>query len=119
MIALVTGASRGLGYHIARGLGAAGLRVAITARESSALHEAADEIGALAVAADVTDPWAIERVVAQIEEELGPIAVLVNNAGIILREHEAWNVAARRIGGTSSRSMSLGPTSAAGQWSLG
>jgi 3-oxoacyl-[acyl-carrier protein] reductase len=70
MIALVTGGSRGLGYHIASGLGAAGFRVAVTARESSALYAAAGEIGALALAADVTSPAAVERVVAQVEEDL-------------------------------------------------
>jgi len=93
MIALVTGGSRGLGYHIAAGLHVAGMHVAITARESVALQEAARQIGALAVTADVTSPAAVERAVAQVEQDLGSIDLLVNNAGIILREHEAWNVA--------------------------
>jgi len=94
MIALVTGGSRGLGYRIAAGLRASGMRVAITARESVALQEAADRVGALAITADITSAYAVERAVAQVERDLGPIDLLVNNAGVILREQEAWSVPA-------------------------
>jgi NAD(P)-dependent dehydrogenase (short-subunit alcohol dehydrogenase family) len=76
-IAVVTGGGRGLGRAFAQTLGAAGWQVAIVARQ------AVDVEGARTFIADVTDEAAIRRVAADIERALGPIDLLVNNAGVI------------------------------------
>lgn len=85
-VALVTGASRGIGRTIATRVAAAGARVALSAREEPLLEDAADEIRraggeALALPADVTDPHQVQRLVEQTEAQCGPIDLLVNNAG--------------------------------------
>lgn len=85
-VVAITGASRGIGRATARAFAATGASVALVARESPALAEIAAEIRdgggiAVAVACDVTDDAAVEAAVGAIHEELGSIAVLVNNAG--------------------------------------
>jgi NAD(P)-dependent dehydrogenase (short-subunit alcohol dehydrogenase family) len=81
--ALITGASRGIGYAIAQTFVAAGARVVITARGEAALSEAARSLGANAIAkrCDNADPADIERVVGD-TWRLAPIDILVNKAGI-------------------------------------
>lgn len=74
---LVTGGSRGIGLGCARAFAAAGHRVAVTS-SSTPVNEA----GLLAVKCDVTDVDQVEAAVAQVEEQLGPVEVLVANAGI-------------------------------------
>ena len=81
-VALVTGASSGLGTRFARVLAAQGARVALAARRLDRLAALADEIGGAAFALDVTDVPSIAATVASIEARLGTIAILVNNAGI-------------------------------------
>ena len=86
-VALVTGASSGLGRHFAAVLAEAGAHVALAARRMDKLEALAREIAArdgraLAVAMDVTDAASIRAAVDAAETELGPIAILVNNAGI-------------------------------------
>jgi NAD(P)-dependent dehydrogenase (short-subunit alcohol dehydrogenase family) len=81
-VAVVTGGNRGLGHAFARALGEAGARVAIAARDAERSAEAAGELGALAVPLDVTDPASVEAMVERVSGELGPIDVLVNNAGV-------------------------------------
>lgn len=76
-IALVTGGNRGIGRAIAEDLMAVGYRVAVTSRSGEGGPE-----GALTVAADVTDSASIDAAFARVEEELGPITVVVANAGI-------------------------------------
>jgi gluconate 5-dehydrogenase len=86
-IALVTGASRGIGLALARGLAEAGAEVVLNARGPAALEEARARLAgegrrAHAVDFDVSDAAAVEAGVARIEAEIGPIAILVNNAGV-------------------------------------
>ncbi|WP_308128255.1 SDR family NAD(P)-dependent oxidoreductase [Modestobacter italicus] len=88
-VALVTGASAGIGRYLAQGLAERGATVAGMARSADRLRAAMDEVAAatgartLAVAADVTDPDAVQDAVAQVTGELGPVTLLVNNAGLI------------------------------------
>lgn len=81
-VVLVTGASRGIGEAIARGLAADGHRVALAARTTEALERIAREINGLPVQMDVSDGASVEAGVAQVRRELGPVEVLVANAGI-------------------------------------
>jgi 3-oxoacyl-[acyl-carrier protein] reductase len=93
--ALVTGASRGIGRALAVGLAAAGLDVALLARDAERLAGTAAEVeahGRLAVVApaDVTDPDAVAAAVAAAEDGLGTIDLLVNNAGRVDAEVPLW-----------------------------
>jgi len=86
-VALVTGSNRGLGFVLARGLARAGAKVVINGRRDEAVQQAVvrlEEEGLEASGSvfDVTDGETIKREVEAIEREVGPIAVLVNNAGI-------------------------------------
>lgn len=86
-VALVTGASSGIGQAIAVALADAGARVACTARSSGRLGETlarieAHEGTAIGIEWDVTDPSRAETAVAELEERLGPLDLAVNNAGI-------------------------------------
>jgi NAD(P)-dependent dehydrogenase (short-subunit alcohol dehydrogenase family) len=83
VIALVTGASQGIGTACARALSEAGHRVALVSRDSSALQAVADNLPgeSLVVPADVLDPAAVEAAFARVEEEWGPVEILVVNAG--------------------------------------
>lgn len=91
-VALVTGGGRGIGRRIAVELADAGTRVAVSARTRTQVEETAEQIGGLAIEADVSDRAAVEAMVAQVERELGPIDLLVNNAGIGLWEERAWEL---------------------------
>jgi 3-oxoacyl-[acyl-carrier protein] reductase len=90
-VALVTGGGRGIGARIARELADAGMKVAVSARTREQVEQVAREIDGLAVVADVSSPGDAEALVAEVERELGPIDLLVNNAGIAGWEVEpAW-----------------------------
>ncbi|MGH3037910.1 MAG: SDR family oxidoreductase [Gaiellaceae bacterium] len=91
-VALVTGGGRGIGRGIALELAHAGARVAVSARTREQVEATAAEIGGIAIEADVSDRDAVERMVAGAEDELGPVDVLVSNAGIALGEEDAWKV---------------------------
>lgn len=97
-VALVTGASRGLGAAIARRLAREGARVGLVARTPAALEQVAAEIraegGTATVhAVDVADPEASERAVGAIEGALGGIDLLVNNAaGTIRRRADEYTL---------------------------
>ena len=81
-VALVTGGGRGIGASIARELADAGMRVAVTGRTPETIQAVAEEVGGLALAGDVSRPEDVERWVEATERELGPIELLVCNAGI-------------------------------------
>jgi len=86
-VALVTGASGGLGAHFAHLLAANGAAVAVTARRVDKIQALADEINAaggkaLALALDVADAHAIAPALDKVQAELGGLDILVNNAGI-------------------------------------
>jgi 3-oxoacyl-[acyl-carrier protein] reductase len=91
-VALVTGGGRGIGAGIARELADAGMSVAVAARSGDEVERVAAEIGGLAVVADVSRAEDVERMVAEVEQRLGPIDLLVNNAGIVVWEERAWEV---------------------------
>ena len=85
--AIVTGASRGLGVHIARALAAEGVNVALVARGAEAIARLAAELSgtgvkAVPLAADLSDLKGLDSVIERAEAQLGPIDILVNNAGI-------------------------------------
>jgi NAD(P)-dependent dehydrogenase (short-subunit alcohol dehydrogenase family) len=82
-IALVTGASQGIGAACARALSAAGHRVALAARNEASLKAVAAGLPgeSLALPTDVLDPDALEAAFARVEQEWGPVEILVVNAG--------------------------------------
>lgn len=73
---LITGGNRGIGFSIAEEFVASGYRVAVTARSGSG------PAGSLTVRADVTDSESLDSAIAEVEAQLGPIEILVANAGI-------------------------------------
>ena len=88
-VALVTGASSGIGRALVEGLAARGMAVAGLARNEERLTTGMAEVAGsfrvrtLAVGADVTDPAAVDAAVARVADELGRVDLLVNNAGVI------------------------------------
>jgi NAD(P)-dependent dehydrogenase (short-subunit alcohol dehydrogenase family) len=80
-VALVTGGNRGLGEAFARALAEAGARVAIAARDHVRSESVAAGLGLLAVRADITAPDDVRAMLAEVTDRLGPVDVLVNNAG--------------------------------------
>jgi len=101
-VVLITGGSRGLGLILARQAVAEGAKVAICARDAEELERARQELAAggaevLALSRDLMEPTEVRTLVEEVQQQLGPIDVLINNAGIItggpldhmeLREYE-------------------------------
>ena len=85
-VAVITGASSGIGQATARELAAAGYTVALLARRLDRITALADELGngAIAIESDVTDRDSIIAAAQRVQDELGGADVLVNNAGIML-----------------------------------
>jgi len=86
-IAIVTGASRGIGLAIARRLGRLGARLALCSRTAPAVKQAADAlrsegIEALGLPADVSNAKSVRQFVSRVHKDLGDVSVLVNNAGV-------------------------------------
>jgi 3-oxoacyl-[acyl-carrier protein] reductase len=80
-VALVTGASRGIGFAIARELAAEGARVAISSSSRERIEEAASRLGAQGFVHDTNDLDAAPRLVEAVERDVGPVDVLVTNTG--------------------------------------
>jgi NAD(P)-dependent dehydrogenase (short-subunit alcohol dehydrogenase family) len=96
-VALVTGGGRGLGREVAKALAAAGISVAICARSTDPVNQTAaliDQAGgrALAFSVDVTDQNAVESMISRIQQTLGPIDLLVNNAAVVSPIAPVWEV---------------------------
>lgn len=83
-VAIVSGASKGMGRHFVRALLGAGMRVGALARPSAQLDSLATEFGegVLALACDVTDPAQVDSAVARVAQRFGRIDVVVNNAAV-------------------------------------
>ena len=87
-VAVITGASGGIGKTTCLAFAAAGANVACVARKEAALNDLVSEIKtkhsgtATAVVADVSDPASSKKIVSQVEQELGPVDILLNCAGI-------------------------------------
>lgn len=104
---IVTGAARGIGLAIAEFFQAAKANVYLVDMDQTEVSDAAKKIGAIGIAADVSNTADVEKVVSQVIAETGQIDVLVNNAGI-LRDGVAWkltdedwdSVLAVHLGGT-------------------
>jgi NAD(P)-dependent dehydrogenase (short-subunit alcohol dehydrogenase family) len=98
-VALVTGAAGGMGTAIALALSGLGAAVAVNDRSSDVLGSLLDRLGtpSVALGADVTSKDEVQRMVASVEERLGPVDILVNNAGVLRPtrivdiEEEEWD----------------------------
>ena len=96
-VAIVTGGGRGIGRAMAQALANAGAAVAIVARSPEQLAETValiEEAGgyAIAVTADVTNQQAVEKMANEVEQQLGPVNLLANNAGLLGPVGPTWEV---------------------------
>lgn len=96
-VAIVTGGSRGFGLAIGKALAAEGAKVALVARSAAPVREAADAIRAnagcaIALPADITVPQAVASIVEETVRRLGPVDLLVNNAGSAGALGPVWEV---------------------------
>jgi 3-oxoacyl-[acyl-carrier protein] reductase len=80
-VAVVTGGGAGIGRGIARGLAAFGASVAIWERDATTAAEAGNEVQGLGLTVDVRDSSEVDEALARTVSELGPVSILVNNAG--------------------------------------
>jgi NAD(P)-dependent dehydrogenase (short-subunit alcohol dehydrogenase family) len=88
-VAVVTGASSGLGEGLARALASVGAQVAVVARRHDRLARLADEIGGVAIGCDLLDPDQVRNIVPRVAGELGGPEILVNAAGSIFTRERA------------------------------
>jgi 3-oxoacyl-[acyl-carrier protein] reductase len=91
-VALVTGGGQGIGEAICRRLSAAGARVGVLDRNEVSAGRAAAAVGGIPLAGDVSNEADIQRTVAELERQAGPIDILVNNAGIVGRSVRLWEL---------------------------
>jgi short-subunit dehydrogenase len=100
-VAVVTGASSGIGEQLARDLAARGAHVALLARRADRLEQLADELGhsgitALPVPCDVADRAAVDAALERIVRQLGHVDLLVNNAGygahVLFKDHDVADI---------------------------
>jgi 3-oxoacyl-[acyl-carrier protein] reductase len=92
-VALVTGGGRGIGASIARELSEAGMRIAVSGRTRDQVEAVATEISGLALVGDVSRQEDVHGWIERTEAELGPIDLLVANAGIGNQDGATWEVA--------------------------
>jgi 3-oxoacyl-[acyl-carrier protein] reductase len=91
-VALVTGAGQGIGAGIARRLHAAGARIAVFDRDPALARAIAAELDGLDLVGDVRAADQVAAAVERAESQLGPLSILVNNAGIAGRTDLSWNL---------------------------
>jgi 3-oxoacyl-[acyl-carrier protein] reductase len=91
-VALVTGGGRGIGRNVALELAGAGMKIAVSARSKDEIEATAEDIGGIAIQCDVSDRAQVEAMVAETEEKLGPVDLLVANAGMAPDEDAAWEM---------------------------
>jgi 3-oxoacyl-[acyl-carrier protein] reductase len=91
-VAVVTGAGQGIGEGIAARLAQAGARVAIFDTNCAAAEEVAGRLKGLGLLCDVSSAASVQQAVEQVERRLGPIEILVNNAGIAGRTLPLWEL---------------------------
>jgi NAD(P)-dependent dehydrogenase (short-subunit alcohol dehydrogenase family) len=123
-VGVVTGAGRGIGREIALALAAEGMSLALLARTGEQVRALAEQIGeqpgrrVLPAAVDVRDPAAVDRVVAHVEQHLGTVDLLVNNAAAIesverpfweVDAQESWDVVETNLRGPLLLSRALLP----------
>jgi 3-oxoacyl-[acyl-carrier protein] reductase len=89
-VALVTGGGRGIGERIARALADAGMRVAVSGRTRDEVESVAAAVGGLPLVGDIAERSTPEKWARQAEAELGPVDLLVNNAGIEVARGPLW-----------------------------
>jgi NAD(P)-dependent dehydrogenase (short-subunit alcohol dehydrogenase family) len=122
-VALVTGAGQGIGFAIARALARVGMAVAVNDIDPARAASAAESVNGLSVACDVSNASAVEAMVSTVGGQLGPVSVLVNNAGICGRggitdvTEEQWDrVLAVNLKGTFFCSRAVLPGMRAQGW---
>ena len=91
-VALVTGSSKGIGFAIASGIASAGAKVVLNSRTKSTLDVAVEDLRSQRMSVegicfDITDEEAVNRSVAEIDSGIGPIDILINNAGVARRKN--------------------------------
>src|SRR5262245_15719598 len=91
-VGLVTGAAQGIGAATARRLARAGAKVAIFDPDLERAEVVAREIQGIAINGDVREETDVAAAVARVEAELGPLSILVNNAGITGRTDLSWKL---------------------------
>ncbi|MCI0464256.1 MAG: SDR family oxidoreductase [Gemmataceae bacterium] len=91
-VAVVTGGGQGIGEAICRRLAAAGARVASFDRDAARSQQVARAVNGLGLAGDVTSEEDIARALVEVERTLGPVAILVNNAGITGKAGRLWEL---------------------------
>ena len=91
-VALVTGGGRAIGAGVVRRLAAAGAKVAIFDAEAEPAGALAAELGGIAIVGDVRSERDVVAAIDRVEAELGPLAILVNNAGVTGRADVSWSL---------------------------
>jgi NAD(P)-dependent dehydrogenase (short-subunit alcohol dehydrogenase family) len=91
-VALVTGGGQGIGAKICERLAAAGAKVAVFDRDAAKASRVAHEIGGHAVAGDITSETDVDSALDDVADHLGPVDLLVNNAGITGKAGKLWEI---------------------------
>jgi 2-dehydro-3-deoxy-L-rhamnonate dehydrogenase (NAD+) len=96
-VALVTGGGRGIGAGIARRLHAAGARIAVFDRDLASAQAVTEELEGLPLVGNVCSQDEVEGAVDLAERKLGPLSILVNNAGVTGRTDQSWNLEVNEV----------------------